>query len=247
MQQIENILNVEIKPIDSTLFSNLRSSKGHVKPLESQLTNENECYRIDPNTQMVVHLVSSKDTLQGLAFKYGVTTSDLKRENKLATNDSFYSRKEIFIPTTQTQLRKTLEIQTHQREKENFELQQLTEQFVQQTSCTNEETAEQYLKRSSLNVQRAVEIYQLETQVQDSVRKLRAIANSRERIFPKPEATDTTKLLSPSASLYYHHSFDTTSRRISDSSNVSSSIDVRPVGKKKKSEMSASYNEIYDL
>jgi hypothetical protein len=33
--------------------------------------------RIDPNTQMIIHTVSAKDTLQGLAIKYGVTVSEL--------------------------------------------------------------------------------------------------------------------------------------------------------------------------
>lgn len=30
-------------------------------------------YRIDKATQMIIHTVTPKDTLQGLAFKYGVT------------------------------------------------------------------------------------------------------------------------------------------------------------------------------
>lgn len=30
-------------------------------------------YRIDKNTQMIIHTISPKDTLQGIAFKYGVT------------------------------------------------------------------------------------------------------------------------------------------------------------------------------
>ncbi len=82
------------------------------------------------------------------------------------------------IPTTLSQLKKTLELKNHQQEKENFELQQLCDQFFEQTNCNNEETAKKYLKHSSLNLQRAIEIYLLETQVQESVRKLRFVNSS---------------------------------------------------------------------
>jgi hypothetical protein len=99
--------------------------------------------------------------------------TDLKRENKLTTNDSIYSRKEILIPTTVSQLQKTVELKNHQQEKEKFQLELLCEQFFEQTNCKDEDVAIKYLKQSSSNLQRAVEIYLLETQVKESVRKLR--------------------------------------------------------------------------
>jgi len=74
-----------------------------------ELLDFQETYKIDQNTQMIIHAVTPKDTLPGLAIKYGVTISDLKKENKLATNNIMYSRKELLIPTTQSQLIKTLE------------------------------------------------------------------------------------------------------------------------------------------
>jgi hypothetical protein len=102
--------------------------------------------------------------------------SDLKRENKLTTNNSIYSRKEILIPTTLSQLQKTVELKNHQQEKEKFQLEQLCEQFYEQTNCNDEEVAKKYLKHSASNLQRAVEIYLLETQVKESVRKLKCVS-----------------------------------------------------------------------
>jgi len=198
---------------------------------------------------MIIHTINPKDTLQGLAFKYGVTVADIKKENKLATNTSMYSKKEIFIPTTQGQLNKTLELKNNQIEKANFELHQLTQLFLEKTGSTDEEVAIRYLKHSSLNLQRALEIYELETQVQDSVKKLKVIANNRSGIYQRAEATDTTKLLGASSyNQYYHHSFDTTHRReVPKELYLSNSIDVEIISKKKRDSMSNSYNDIYDL
>jgi LysM repeat protein len=206
-------------------------------------------FRICQNTQRIIHTIGPKDTLQGLAFKYGVTIADLKKENKLATDSSMYSKKEIFIPTTQKQLNKTLELKNHKIEKANFELQQLTQLFLEKTGSTDEEVAIRYLKHSALNLQRAIEIYELETQVQESVRKLRVIANNRSSLYQREEATDTTKLLGPASyNQYYHHSFDTTQRReIPRELYISNSIEVEIISKKKRESMSNSYNDIYDL
>lgn len=84
-----------------------------------------------------------------------------------------FSRKELLIPTTHSQFSKTLELKNHEIEKANFELQQLVQQFFEKTGSNDEETAKRYLKQSSLNLQRAIEIYELETQVQESVKKLK--------------------------------------------------------------------------
>lgn len=84
-----------------------------------------------------------------------------------------YSKKELLIPTTHSQFNKTLELKNHETEKANFELQQLMIQFLEKTGSNDEEAAKRFLKQSSLNLQRAVEIYELETQVQESVKKLR--------------------------------------------------------------------------
>ncbi|XP_067411936.1 lysM and putative peptidoglycan-binding domain-containing protein 2 isoform X2 [Emydura macquarii macquarii] len=44
------------------------------------------------------HSLSAGDTLQGIALKYGVTMEQIKRANKLFTNDCIFLRKTLNIP-----------------------------------------------------------------------------------------------------------------------------------------------------
>ncbi|KAF6736585.1 LysM and putative peptidoglycan-binding domain-containing protein 1 [Oryzias melastigma] len=46
----------------------------------------------------VEHTVQSGDTLQGLALKYGVSMEQIKRANRLYTNDSIFLKKSLSIP-----------------------------------------------------------------------------------------------------------------------------------------------------
>ncbi|XP_053560961.1 lysM and putative peptidoglycan-binding domain-containing protein 1 [Bombina bombina] len=46
----------------------------------------------------VEHHVQPGDTLQGLALKYGVTMEQIKRANRLYTNDSIFLKKSLCIP-----------------------------------------------------------------------------------------------------------------------------------------------------
>nr|XP_042709861.1 lysM and putative peptidoglycan-binding domain-containing protein 2 isoform X1 [Chrysemys picta bellii] len=46
----------------------------------------------------VEHHLSAGDTLQGIALKYGVTMEQIKRANKLFTNDCIFLRKTLNIP-----------------------------------------------------------------------------------------------------------------------------------------------------
>ncbi|XP_037128928.1 lysM and putative peptidoglycan-binding domain-containing protein 1 [Syngnathus acus] len=46
----------------------------------------------------IEHCIQPGETLQGLALKYGVTTEQIKRVNRLYTNDSIFQRKSLSIP-----------------------------------------------------------------------------------------------------------------------------------------------------
>ncbi|XP_064645177.1 lysM and putative peptidoglycan-binding domain-containing protein 2-like isoform X1 [Lineus longissimus] len=50
------------------------------------------------NETYIQHKLVEGDTLQGLALKYGVTMEDIKRCNKMWTNDSLYLRETLLIP-----------------------------------------------------------------------------------------------------------------------------------------------------
>ncbi|XP_076844691.1 lysM and putative peptidoglycan-binding domain-containing protein 1 [Brachyhypopomus gauderio] len=49
-------------------------------------------------TKHVQHEVQSGDTLQGLALKYGASMEQIKRANRLYTNDSIFLKKFLSIP-----------------------------------------------------------------------------------------------------------------------------------------------------
>ncbi|XP_052231146.1 lysM and putative peptidoglycan-binding domain-containing protein 2-like isoform X2 [Dreissena polymorpha] len=52
------------------------------------------------HSKYVKHFISRVDTLQGIALKYGTTVEQIKRDNKLWTNDSLFLREHLFIPIT---------------------------------------------------------------------------------------------------------------------------------------------------
>ena len=50
------------------------------------------------NWTYMKHQIKPNETLQGIALKYGKTTEELKRVNKLWTSDSLFLREYLFIP-----------------------------------------------------------------------------------------------------------------------------------------------------
>jgi len=118
-----------------------------------------------------------------------------------------------------------------QQEKEKFELSQLISQFLEKTNSGDVEMAKIYLKRYSLNLQKALDTYFVEIQVQESIKKKRfPLKNTKNEILPKSEISDTTGLLSSkSYNQYYHHSFESTSRKSRELNN-----EVYQVSKTKK-------------
>lgn len=49
---------------------------------------------------LIKHTVSATDTLQGIALKYGVTTEQIRRVNRLWASDSLFLREHLLIPVT---------------------------------------------------------------------------------------------------------------------------------------------------
>ncbi|XP_050523243.1 lysM and putative peptidoglycan-binding domain-containing protein 1 [Daktulosphaira vitifoliae] len=74
------------------------SIRDNTKPLRKYGSiNSNSSFL--PNAQYVKHIVSETDTLQGLALKYSVTTEQIRKANRLFTNDSLFLREHLYIPT----------------------------------------------------------------------------------------------------------------------------------------------------
>ncbi|KAK3931578.1 LysM and putative peptidoglycan-binding domain-containing protein 2 [Frankliniella fusca] len=51
---------------------------------------------------LIKHVVCKTDTLQGLALRYGVTTEQIRRANRLFANDSLFIREFLMIPVPDT-------------------------------------------------------------------------------------------------------------------------------------------------
>ncbi|XP_028326208.1 lysM and putative peptidoglycan-binding domain-containing protein 1 [Gouania willdenowi] len=49
-------------------------------------------------TRYVDHTIQPGETLQGLSLKYGVSMEEIKRANRLYTNDSIFLKKSLLIP-----------------------------------------------------------------------------------------------------------------------------------------------------
>ncbi|KAI0752936.1 hypothetical protein C8Q80DRAFT_1149307 [Daedaleopsis nitida] len=56
----------------------------------------------DREMLVIVHEVQSKDSLAGIALKYGISLPELRRANQLWTSDSVHLRKVLYIPVDKT-------------------------------------------------------------------------------------------------------------------------------------------------
>ncbi|KAK5921689.1 hypothetical protein CgunFtcFv8_019034 [Champsocephalus gunnari] len=52
----------------------------------------------EPDPRRIEHNIQPGETLQGLALKYGVSMEQIKRANRLYTNDSIFLKKSLSIP-----------------------------------------------------------------------------------------------------------------------------------------------------
>ncbi|XP_077563939.1 lysM and putative peptidoglycan-binding domain-containing protein 1-like [Haemaphysalis longicornis] len=56
------------------------------------------CKYVSRSGKTIKHVVQPNDTLQGIALRYGVTTEELKRANRLWTSDSLFLRPWLAVP-----------------------------------------------------------------------------------------------------------------------------------------------------
>ncbi|KAI5724486.1 hypothetical protein M8J77_003236 [Diaphorina citri] len=80
----------------STSMDERISIRDSAKSLKKYGSTSNNGFR-KPET-FVKHMISSSDTLQGIALKYGVTTEQIRRTNRLWANDSLFLRESLLIP-----------------------------------------------------------------------------------------------------------------------------------------------------
>ncbi|EDW80848.1 uncharacterized protein Dwil_GK11342, isoform A [Drosophila willistoni] len=56
------------------------------------------CHNMRNNETLIRHMVDKSDTLQGIALKYGCTTEQLRRANRLFASDSLFLRQFLLVP-----------------------------------------------------------------------------------------------------------------------------------------------------
>lgn len=61
------------------------------------------CKYVSRSGKTIKHVVQPDDTLQGIALRYGVTTEELKRANRLWTSDSLFLRPWLAVPVLEAQ------------------------------------------------------------------------------------------------------------------------------------------------
>eukprot|EP01133_Synstelium_polycarpum_P014176 gene14176-16712_t len=66
--------------------------------MERELKTKNEVNKLATDFRFVTHMLTPQDTLAGLALKYGSKVADIKRVNKIWTQDSLFLRKSLMIP-----------------------------------------------------------------------------------------------------------------------------------------------------
>ncbi|KAL0576349.1 hypothetical protein V5O48_005647 [Marasmius crinis-equi] len=70
-------------------------------------TMENVEIEVGEEKEVLVHKVAQRDSLAGVALKYGITIGDLRRANHLWASDSIHLREELYIPLDKASRRQT--------------------------------------------------------------------------------------------------------------------------------------------
>jgi len=113
------------------------------KGKEKEKTRDNDQAASTNEFGQLIHPISSADTLEGIAVKYGVQLSELKRVNKLWTKGDMFARKYLIIPEAQDW---------------GNSIQDLIWRFTSVTKCKDYE-AELYLQRTNFNFNEALRVF----------------------------------------------------------------------------------------
>jgi len=121
-----------------------------------------------PNAEYLVHKITRKENLQGIAVKYGVQIADIKKLNRLWTNNDLFSRKEILIPISAEGFMEMKEQSPRSKSppyNNQFAIRkkaQLTEKFVTITKC-EDDLAQFFLESNNWNFSKALGSYHQQT------------------------------------------------------------------------------------
>lgn len=107
------------------------------------------------NPDYIEHPVSPADTLFGVALKYGMEVSDLKRVNKLRGNDVI-GRKVLYIPRSASALAAK---PANQEQSDAAKRRTIVRKFMDITNCDSLEEAKFYLDETEYDLSRAIAMF----------------------------------------------------------------------------------------
>ncbi|THU96740.1 hypothetical protein K435DRAFT_858211 [Dendrothele bispora CBS 962.96] len=93
-----------MRAVDTGVFTDIEPANGDGE-------GNTELTQVEPASEekmVIVHEVTRTDSLAGVALKYGIALSDLRRANHLWASDSIHLRKVLYIPIDMTSKQKDL-------------------------------------------------------------------------------------------------------------------------------------------
>ncbi|KAJ1304745.1 hypothetical protein OPQ81_005883 [Rhizoctonia solani] len=91
-------------------------SNGWVEEEDEEV--QNEVRPSGPSREMLVHKIQPKDSLAGVALKYGVSIADIRKANKLWAADSIHLRSVLYIPLTTSLKLDLIDLKTPNQERD---------------------------------------------------------------------------------------------------------------------------------
>jgi len=133
-------------------FSNIQAYAMKSKK-DNNNSSKDKCQQL-PENGIVTHMVLNIDTIQGLALKYGTTSEEIKRLNKLRSDDIF-TRSSILIPATRMPDFEDIDLETMEKLLE----QRLLTRFKRHLGLVDDEEARYYLEATNFDFTAAVRDY----------------------------------------------------------------------------------------
>ncbi|XP_037951580.1 lysM and putative peptidoglycan-binding domain-containing protein 1-like isoform X1 [Teleopsis dalmanni] len=87
---------------DEYLFNEKQSIRESSRTLKKSYGSTTCCNHMRNNEALIRHEIEKTDTLQGIALKYGCTTEQIRRANRLFASDSLFLRQYLLVPVEKT-------------------------------------------------------------------------------------------------------------------------------------------------
>jgi len=152
----------ELSNASATYEANFNSAAAN---LDGRNTTSNSSYITEVDTAEVVengdsinviHYISNRDTLVGLSLKYNVSVDEIKRANKMFSNN-IHEHEKLIIPGVK-HLPKSMSDMSDEMKQERYR-QRVTKRFQLVTKCVDPAEAQFYMEDNDYSLDTAVQKY----------------------------------------------------------------------------------------